>query len=171
MSTVWTNAVWLADVTPPSRKLVALAVADCHNVSRNQCNPGIEYIAEKCGMSEGQVRRHLVDLCQQGMFHRVRTRRSDGSLGVYVYELGPETVCTDASTTAHPRASQARTEARHQRAPMRGQEEPEVESEKEPRFSPGSGFIADFEPTTQERFTAKPPTDIRDRIRKQKQDA
>ncbi len=131
MSTSWTNAVWHADIRPPARKLIALAVADCHNVSRDQCNPGVAYIADKAGMSEGQVRRHLVDLCSSGVFSRDRVRRADGSLSGYVYGLG--VMCTDAHTSAHPRALPARTDAADQRAPMRGQEEPEVEPEKEPR--------------------------------------
>lgn len=162
MSTSWTNAIWQLDIVPPGRKIVALAVADCHNVSRSQCNPGIEYIAAKCGMSEGQVRRHLVDLCESGVFVRERARRSDGSLGVYFYALGPlwtspDFACTDAHATAHPRTSLARTDARHQRAPMRGQEGTVSEPEEEPR-----GAVFDVDDA---RFSCKPPKDLKSKLR------
>lgn len=162
MSTSWTNAMWQLDITPAARKLVALAVADCHNVARQQCNPGIEYIAEKCAMSEGQVRRHLVDLCEAGVFVRERARRADGSLGVYFYALGPlwtspDFACVDAHATAHPRVSLPRTDARHQRAPMRGQEGTVSEPEEEPR-------AADFD-EADDRFSCKPPKDLKSKLR------
>lgn len=43
-------------------KLVALALADCHNHKSGRCDPSVAYVAAKCGLSEKTVRRAISDL-------------------------------------------------------------------------------------------------------------
>lgn len=106
---------WEYPAASASQKLVLLALAD-HCDDDGQCFPGIERLVTKCGISNGQVRRHLDALETAGALDRTRRHRADGSLSTYLYTL------TLDSPSAHQCAvgadDLARTDAQSERAPM-----------------------------------------------------
>lgn len=54
------------------------------------CWPSIEKVAARAGIAERQTRAHIESLCEAGFVEKVeRRRRHDGSLGTWVYRVGP----------------------------------------------------------------------------------
>lgn len=124
---------WDQPTSNAGQKLVLLALAD-HAGEDFTCYPSSGRLAEKTGLGPGTVRRYIDALEAAGIVEKVeRRRRSDGTLGTWVYRLvkrdpvragepadqrapattgNPLPVVTGARTSAHGCASPARTGAR-----------------------------------------------------------
>jgi len=62
------SAVWRASIAPPTRKLVALALAECHNAETGRLNPSLQTLADMVGCTRGQAQRHVRDLLAERIF-------------------------------------------------------------------------------------------------------
>ncbi len=65
-------------------KLVALALADCHNHKTGRCDPSVTYVANKCGLSEKTVRRAISDLASA---HAIEIVPTPGDRHQYRFSL------------------------------------------------------------------------------------
>ena len=73
------RAVWAADVSPASRKLVLLSLADFANPDGTSIRPAIASIAKRCGISSNHARNHvhaLLDLGAITQTHPANQRRA-----------------------------------------------------------------------------------------------
>jgi len=61
------RAVWAARIVPPTRKLVALALAECLNGETGQLNPSLQTLADMAGITRGQAQRYVRDLIADGL--------------------------------------------------------------------------------------------------------
>lgn len=99
MSHKMTAAVWSLPrdaFSSSGQRFVMLALADCHNEAHDECFPSISYLADKTGIGERQVKRHLADLAEAGWIEKDRrARRGDGTLGVWFYILKVGGVVSD----------------------------------------------------------------------------
>lgn len=80
--------VWDTTTKSCGERLVLLALADAAN-DDGTCYPSAERLGKKAGLGERQVRKHLTALEERGLVSRTRRRRSDGSLGTYLYHVLP----------------------------------------------------------------------------------
>ena len=78
MSVHITKPVWLSNIQPPARKLVALRIADGANES-GVCWPSMKSIARACGINERMARKHIAALEEDGWLKRVPVERQNGS--------------------------------------------------------------------------------------------
>lgn len=108
MSNKAITAVWSADITPPTRKLVMLFMADSMNEATGRLNPSIEAVARACGISADMARRHLHDLIQIGLIDVVGNPYGGAPGATRNYRLNlPSTTgmdatpCTDATPGTH----------------------------------------------------------------------
>jgi DNA-binding transcriptional ArsR family regulator len=69
---------WRQEV-PSGQKLVLLALADRANEDDGTCWPGLRRVAEKVGLEQRTVRRHVEALEAAGMLRRESRVRADGS--------------------------------------------------------------------------------------------
>ena len=74
MSTVASKWAWEADL-PLNQKMVLLALADCHNSRTGQCNPRIETLAEKVGLSVRSIQYILKALKKAGYIAPIKRRK------------------------------------------------------------------------------------------------
>lgn len=79
---------WEREPRTSGQKLVLAALADRADED-GECFPSIEWISSKCApMSEQSVKRALRELAEQGLIEKSqRRRRSDGTLGTWIYRL------------------------------------------------------------------------------------
>lgn len=62
------NAVWAAAIQPAPLKFVAIALADCAgNDDGSDIYPSLQTIADMCGLSRAQARRHVNALVSAGL--------------------------------------------------------------------------------------------------------
>ncbi len=103
---------WRQHPKTTSQKLVLMAVADRADED-GECWPSLHWISEKCApMTERTVRRVITELAEQGFIAKAeRRRRSDGSLGTWIYRL-PLDDETPVATSGHlsPVATSGRTD-------------------------------------------------------------
>lgn len=138
MSVYATAWGWKQQCDNPGQMLVLLAM--CDNASGpdtetpGMCYPSIKHLASKCGLSERQVKRHLVALDERGLVTKDRRlRRADGTMGVWRYTVhyqGTPAAPGD-STRGHGGSTPEDTEGKNQGTPMSPQE-PSVEPSVEP---------------------------------------
>jgi hypothetical protein len=86
-------------------KLVALALADYTNTRDRRCDPGIDTIAFRCGLSERTVRRAIEELEKLGALTVNRTPGAGHSYIVTPDNLStptPDTVSTPPGQDVHP---------------------------------------------------------------------
>lgn len=110
MSNKAITAVWAADISPPTRKLVLLFMADSLNEVTGQLNPSIGAVARACGISVDQARRHIHDLIEHGLVEVVGNFYGGAPMATRNYRLKLEsaTPCmdatpgTDAADPLHP---------------------------------------------------------------------
>lgn len=69
----------------PTKKLVLLALADCHNGQTGRCDPGIEYLSELTELGDRAIRTALAELVEMRIIGRTRKRDGHGHLGTYSY--------------------------------------------------------------------------------------
>lgn len=69
----------------PTRKAVLLALANAANHHSGRCHPSIDRICAETEFGRTAVKDALADLSRDGLVHRERRRRADGSLGTYEY--------------------------------------------------------------------------------------
>jgi DNA-binding transcriptional ArsR family regulator len=74
MSTVASKWAWEADL-PLNQKMVLLALADCHNSKTGQCNPRIETLAAKVGLSVRSIQYILKALKKAGYIAPIKRRK------------------------------------------------------------------------------------------------
>lgn len=74
-------------VGSPTAKIVLVTLANRANHDTGLCCPSVSRIAEEVECNEKTVRRALIMLCEKGFITRERTRRNDGTLGVYQYRF------------------------------------------------------------------------------------
>lgn len=94
------KAAWLTNITPPTRKLVLVFMADMYNGITGQLNPSVNTVAQACGISPDQARRHLHALIDAGVlillgngsggYHEEASRR-------YALNLATPTPCADVT--------------------------------------------------------------------------
>lgn len=99
----WEALAWAVRQDPGSspRKFVLIMLAERHNRETGRCYPSIDLLSKDTCLSRSTVKRSLDDLEESGYIKRTRRRRTDGTLGVYEYELLFEpgfTVHTPGST-------------------------------------------------------------------------
>jgi DNA-binding IscR family transcriptional regulator len=76
--------VWETDLKS-GPKFVLLALAD-HADDEGYCYPSVDHLAEKTGMGESTVRRHLDNLVANGHLLKVARRRGPmGGLRTWMY--------------------------------------------------------------------------------------
>lgn len=152
-------------------------ILDRYAGEHSEAWPGLNTVAARSQLSVDTVRRAVSRLAGVGAVRVTRRYDSEGRQTSNSYLLAgdgplnapaPNAPSTDATPDPSEDATHPPSTGATRKRAMKNENQMK---ESEGRFSSGSGFIADYEPTTQERFTAKPPSDIRDRIRKQKQDA
>ncbi len=155
MSNKAITAVWSADITPPTRKLVMLFMADSMNEATGRLNPSIEAVARACGISADMARRHLHDLIQIGLIDVVGNPYGGAPGATRNYRLNlPSTTgmdatpCTDATPGTHagdalhpcsrPLAPMQETTGTHASQTRRNQKEPEINQKvrREKRATP-----------------------------------
>lgn len=101
MSNKAITAVWSVKVTPPAKKLVLLFMADHLNEQTGQLNPSIKVVADACGISSDQARRHLHDLMQDGLLEVVGNQWGGAPGSTRNYRLNiPATTGTNATPCA-----------------------------------------------------------------------
>jgi DNA-binding transcriptional ArsR family regulator len=111
MSVRWITWAWDQNCGSAARKLLLVALAD-HAGEEGSAFPGTGRLAEKTGMGNSTVRRHLDALEKDGFVTRDRRRRGDGTLGTYLYQL----VDQRSPSSGGP----ALTVEHHQRSPLSG---------------------------------------------------
>lgn len=105
-----------------SRKAVLIALADCEHGETGKCCPSMDTMAERLEMGVRTVRRALAELEEQGLISRERSRRQDGSLGVYHYTFRPDTILPPAGAAATPPAGNDRATGQSGRSRGTGSE-------------------------------------------------
>ena len=66
----------------PSRRLVAIALADHVNASNLECWPSLERLQKRTGLSRASVKRHLRALEEDGVIARLgQLEKANGSWG------------------------------------------------------------------------------------------
>lgn len=94
MSIAFINAAWNAECDSAAQKLVLVALADHADID-GYCFPSTGRVAERTGISDRQVQRHIDALVEKGLMHKVhRRRRANGSLGTWLYQLHHTTPVT-----------------------------------------------------------------------------
>jgi hypothetical protein len=78
-----------------TEKAVLVALANAANHQTGRCHPKIARLAEETECGESTVRKCLSSLAAKGLIRRDRTRRADGSFGVYHYLFPEVTVTAD----------------------------------------------------------------------------
>lgn len=118
-----------------SRKAVLIALADHENGQTGKCCPTMETMAERLEMGERTVRRALVELEGAGFIIRSRSRRQDGSLGVYHYEFRSESTSPPATAAGERPVTVTGTTGQSGRSRGTGSE-PETTFEPEEQEAP-----------------------------------
>jgi DNA-binding transcriptional ArsR family regulator len=80
--------VWPREITPPARKLIAVALADSASED-GVCWPSHQHLASRVSMSPETVRQHLRELEAAGVIERSRRAREDGSQTSNEYRVTP----------------------------------------------------------------------------------
>jgi len=126
MSLLWMGQAWSIDFGSTPRKMIALAIADCHNEETNRCFPGAEHISRKVNLEVGNVRRHIATLIEEGWLAKDdrNYRRGDR----WFDELDAQNRAFDARNRA-PERAESRAKARGTARVIR--KEPELEPEAE----------------------------------------
>lgn len=141
-------------------------ILDRYAGEHSEAWPGLGTVAERAGLSVDTVRRAISRLAAAGAVRVSPRYDAEGRQTSNSYLLAgdgplaagaPTAPCTDATP-------EGGTDARD--APSTGATQKRVnknESQKNEsvRFSSGSGFIPDYEADDAERFTTKPPTNLR----------
>lgn len=91
---------------PPLPKLILLAIAD-HADDTGYAWPGINGVAEKCGLSRRTIQRHLNVLTDKGIITVEPRTRPDGSATSNSYQVNMEGVsgCHPPASERHPPVS------------------------------------------------------------------
>lgn len=84
----------------PTRKAVLLALANAANHHSGRCHPSVARIADETECSEKTVKRALADLDKSGYISRSRSRRKDGTFGIYQYGFPHVVPAADLETPA-----------------------------------------------------------------------
>ena len=66
--------IWGADIRPPTRKLVLLAMADFSDADGSNVRPSVETVANKCGLWPQQCRVHIQALRAEGLLIQEKGR-------------------------------------------------------------------------------------------------
>lgn len=82
----WFSEILDDQTLTPTDTLLMLALAD-HVDADDRCWPRIEHLAHRARCSYSTAKRRLAALEEEGRIVRERQRRSDGNMGVYVYQL------------------------------------------------------------------------------------
>lgn len=101
----------------PTRKLVLIALAECHNGETGRCDPGIAHLRRLTELGERAIRTALAGLADDGIIGRERKRGSHGHLGTYRY--------TFPGLPARAAARQPASDAARQPAPGAAQNQEE----------------------------------------------
>lgn len=125
-----------------SRKAVLIALADCEHGETGKCCPSMETMAERLEMGVRTVRRALAELEEGGLISRERSRRQDGSLGVYHYTFRPDPTLPPAVAAATPPAGNDRATGRSGRSRGTGSEpETTLEPVEQEQPSESTGLV------------------------------
>jgi hypothetical protein len=93
------SAVWRMNITPPTRKLVLLALADYGDDRGGNIFPSMSALAAKCGVTRSQAQRHVRALEVEGLV-RVVANASGGKPGATPhYRLDLDQVVHTARTS------------------------------------------------------------------------
>lgn len=146
MGLTWLGQAWQINFGSTPRKMIALAIADCHNEETDRCFPGVAYIARKVNLEEGNVRRHIATLIEERWLEKEGThyRRGDRWMNRVIDlaqdqpEPSPTAVMFAEIADARNRAANARNRApdrAESRAEARGiarviRKEPELQPEQ-----------------------------------------
>lgn len=151
-------------------------ILDRYAGEQSEAWPGLNTVASRAQLSVDTVRRAVSRLASAGAVRVTPRFDGEGRQTSNSYLLagdGPLTAGTHTapSTDATPEGSDDATHPPSTGATQKRVMKNQNQMNESVRFSTGSGFIADFEPGTEERFTSKPPSELRELLNKQKQDA
>lgn len=163
-------AVMESDLSPPSLKLAAVAMANFLNSETGQLNPSMSRIAKACGLSEIQARRQVHELIAMGVLSVVANHQggSSGASRQYLMHLDrlPGTPIT--SDSPPPLASESplpvATPLADERDPSHGRSPPlspvigtPLASERRTRKEPGMNQEENQEERKRPPAISRPP--------------